>query len=159
MDVARARRYAQPTLRLDGRAVSPEAGALVSHCLTAIVLPSLPPQRPTSVVGIERALEATLAGLIAATGADWGDGWAMRPLSNGSFTGEPVSRVHFGKVLDALHRAGVVEIAPGFQDRASGRTVATRVRLSETGRKLAVDFGVTAGDVRSHFAKAVAERP
>lgn len=71
-DIAQARRLAQPLLRLDGCPVSSEAKALVSHLLNQIVLPSLPPQRPTSVVGIERALGATLAGLVAAAGAEWG---------------------------------------------------------------------------------------
>ena len=152
-DVARARRLAQPVLRLNGRAVSYEALALVSHCLNELVLPSLPAQRPTSVGRIREAMEATLAGLIEATGAEWGDGWLRRPLSNDSFTSEPVSRVQFGKVLRGLDRAGLVEIAPGFQDRASGRTAATRLRLSDAGRKLASDYGVTVGNVGSHFAK------
>lgn len=150
-EIARARRYAPPVLRLAGRPVSPEAGRLVSRCLASIVLASLPPQRPTSVAGIEQALGATWAGLLGALEAEWGDGWTRRPLANGSFTGEPVSRVHFGKVLDALQGAGLVEIAPGFQDRATGRAVATRVRLTDAGRKLAADYGITREDIRRHF--------
>ena len=153
-NAAQARRYAQPLLRLDGRAVSREAAALVSHCLTTIVLPSLPLQRPSSHAGIEQALEATLAGLIEATGAEWGDGWLRRPLSNGSFTAEPVSRVHFGRVLSALSAAGLVEIAPGFLDRTTSRASETRVRLSEAGRKLATDYEVTGSNLGLHFAKA-----
>lgn len=152
-NAANVRRYAQPLLRLDGRAASPEAAALVSQCLAEILLPSLPPQRPSSLAGIERALAAALAGLIAATGAEWGDGWTRRPMSNGSFTGEPVSRVHFGRVLAALDRAGLVEIAPGFQDRATGRAAATRVRLSEAGRELAAAHGVAVSNAGWHFAK------
>lgn len=153
-DAAKARRYAQPVLRLDGRAVSPQAQALVSHCLNQLVLPALPPQRPSSVTGIERALAATLAGLIDAAGTEWGEGWLRRPLSNASFTGEPVGRVHFGKALGALDAAGLVEIVPGFQDRATGRTASTRIRLSAAGSELAADCGVTASDIGLHFAKA-----
>jgi hypothetical protein len=152
-DMSRVRRLAQPVLRLDGVAVSREACSLVSHCLQDVILPYLPPQRPSSLAGIERALGATLAGLIQSTGADWGDGWLRRPLSNGSFTGEPVSRVQFGKVLDGLDRAGLLEIAPGFMDRVANRAAATRIRLAETGRKLAADYGMTGSNVGSHFDK------
>lgn len=152
-DAARARRYSQPLLSLDGRAVSPEAQALVSHCLAELVLPALPPQRPTSVASIRRAVEAILAGLVAAAGAEWGGGWARRPLSNASFTREPVGRVQFAKVREALDRAGLLDTAPGFLDRtAGGAGVDTRLRLSEAGRELAAEHGVTIGSARDHFA-------
>jgi hypothetical protein len=155
-DVAQARRYAQPILRLDGQAVSTAATGLVSHCLNEIVLPSQPPQRPSSVVGIRRALEAMIAGLIGAYSREWGDGWVRRPLSHDSFTGEAVGRTQFGKVLTALEAAGLIAIAPGFQDRSCpfGRRRETRLRLTEAGRKLAADYGVTESDVGLHFAKA-----
>lgn len=156
-EVAKARRYAQPVLRLDGRAMSPEAAALVSHCLECIVLPSLPPQqrRPSSVPQIRQALGGMLAGLIAAAGRDHGAGWLRRPLSNGSFTGEPVGRAQFRKALDAMHRAGLLDLTAGFLDRTAGphgRGADTRIRLSEAGRKLAADYGVTLGSKGLHFA-------
>lgn len=159
-DISQALRYAQPTLRLAGRAVSGEAKALVSYCLNEIVLPSLPPQRPSSLEGIERALEAMLAGLVAATAADWGDGWLRRPLANGSFTAEPVSRVQFSKAMNALEAIGVIDAIAGRKGGAAGtayRRTETRLRLSGDGRKLAESFGVTQGSVSSHFDMPIAE--
>lgn len=152
-NLAEARRLAQPVLRLGWKAVSPEAKALVSHCLEVLILPSLPSQRPSSVAGIKRAAEGTLGGLVEATGLQWGDGWLRRPLSNNAFTDEPVSRVQFRKVLDALSTSGLVEIAQGFLDRQSSRAVSTRLRLSEAGRNLVVEYGVTIGNSGSHFAR------
>lgn len=154
-NIAEARRLAQPVLRLGWNAVSPEAKALASHCLEVLILPSLPSQRPSSVAGIKRAVEGTLGGLVEATGLHWGDGWLRRPLSNNAFTDEPVSRVQFRKVLDALSASGLVEVAQGFLDRKSSRAVSTRLRLSEAGRKLAADYGVTIGNTGPHFARTV----
>lgn len=160
-DISQARRLAQPLLSLDGYAVSSEAKALVSHLLNRIVLPSLPPQRPTSVESIGRALGATLAGLVAAAGAEWGDGWLRRPLSKESYSTEPVSRVQFLKVLTALEAAGLVQIIKGVRggERGVAPSIQTRVRLSETGRELAVSSGVTLGNARSHFDLPIAEDP
>lgn len=151
-DLAQARRYAQPLLRLGGSAVSPEALALVSHCLNVHVLPALPPQRPTSAVRIKAALGATLAGLMAARGADWGGGWTRRPLSHQSLAAEPIGRTHFLKVLRTLEADGLVEVAKGFLDRKAGRGAETRLRLTEAGLTLATEYGVAQGDVSSHFA-------
>lgn len=162
MEVSRARRYAQPILRLDGRAVSPLAVELVSHCLNTLVLPSLPPQRPTSVNRLQRAVEGTLAGLIAATVADWGDGWLRRPLSNDSFTGGPVGRAPFSKMLRTLDMHGVIEIAAALKGGPEGRGYRrsdTRLRLTAAGRKLADDYGVTGDNVGMHFAVPLSQDP
>lgn len=145
---ARARRYAQPVLRFGGQAVSPEARALVAHCLSELVLPSLPSQqkRPSSLPAIERATEGTLAGLIAAQAQ--GDGWARRPMSATSFTADSgVSRGQFLKVCQALEVAGLIERAAGSYDRSGPvpRGVETRFRLSDSGRDLVASYGALNG--------------
>jgi len=152
-NLAEARRLAQPVLRLGWQAVSPEAKALVSHGLEAVLLPPLPPQRPSSVAGIKRALEGTLGGIVEAPVLPWGDGWLRRPLSNNAFTDEPVSRIQFRKVLEVLSASGLVEMSKGFFDRETEREVSTRLRLSEAGRNLIAEYGVTIGNSGSHFAR------
>lgn len=146
-EISKARRYRQPLLRLSGKALSQEAKELVSHCLNEIVLPKfsvLSKPRPTSVERMQGAVEALLAGLLI-EGPEWGAGWARRPLSNDSFSGEPVGRVVFSKVLSAMTEAGLVDVATGAGTRE------TRLRLSETGRGLAESYGVTLGNTGLHF--------
>ncbi len=154
-DVSWALRLRQPVLRLDGRAVSSEAQALVSHVLDTIVLPSLPPQRPTSIANMRKAVEALLAGLLAAQEAEWGEGWRSRPLSNGSFTGETVGRTQFLKALGALERAGMLDRVGGFRGRDAAQTgkpgVDTRLRLTGEALRIAEGFGVAIGNVGQHF--------
>jgi hypothetical protein len=154
-ELAAARRYAQPILTLEGRAVSPEAKALVAHVLGEIVLPTLTPQqrRPSSIPAIERALEGALAGLILA--AAEGDGWRRRPMSNDSFTSEPVSAGQFRKVYAALSAAGLVETAPAFFDRSGpvARGAETRLRLSKAATSAAAAFAIPVG-LSQHFAKS-----
>ena len=153
MQRASVRRFAQSHLSLGGRPATPEATALVAHCLTGIVLPSLPPQqkRPSSVPAIERATAGTIGGLVSSSAV--GDGWARRPLAASSFTGEPgISRGQFLKVYLALAASGLIEIAPGFFDRAGPvtRGAETRLRLTDAGVALAASFGVKAGG-EQHF--------
>lgn len=150
---ASVRRIAQSRLSLGGRPATPEATALVAHCLNVIVLPFLPSQqrRPSSVPAIERAAAGTIGGLIASSGL--GDGWARRPLASSSFTGEPgISRGQFLKVFRSLEANGLIETAPGFFDRSGPvtRGAETRVRLTGTGKALVASFGVKAGG-EPHF--------
>lgn len=149
--IAKARRFAQPQLKLEGLAVSIEAKAFVAHCLAIIVLPSLPSQRqrPSSLAAIERAVEGTLSGLSLAAG----DGWLRRPMSNDSFTSEPVSIRQFRKALNALLEAGLVRRIEGYADwtGAFGKSADTRLSLSENGWRLAASFGIERDDVRLHF--------
>jgi len=157
-EVAKARKFAPPVLTLGRRAVSPEAEALVAHCLQEIVLPSLPPgkKRPTTVPAIQRALEGALGGLIEAGGQ-----WLRRSMDRNSFRAEPGITVdQFSKVKDALVAAGFVQHAPGFIDR-SGMAVGgvqTRLRLSQEGLELAASFGVT-GPPESHFCEPSGPQP
>ena len=149
-DLSTARRYAPPRLSLRWRAVSPEAKALVSHCLNTVILPSLTAQqkRPSSVPAIERATEGLLGGLLVLEVAQW----ARRPLSASSFTEEPVSRNQFVKVLRALEAAGLIERRGGGYDRSGpvARGVETRLRLSETGRELDATHRIS-GSPERHF--------
>jgi hypothetical protein len=143
-------RYASPRLQLGRRAVSPEAKALVAHCLTSIILPSLTAQRKrrSSLPGIERATEGLLGGLVALRDAQW----ARRPMSESSFIGGPgISRGQFVKVLNALESAGLIE-REGVQFHRenplpSGRE--TRLRLTEAGKALARGHRVA----QTHFAE------
>ena len=144
-----AKRFAPPRLTLGRRAVSPEAKALVVHCLERIVLPSLIGQqkRPSSITAITAATEGLLGGLLALTGEQW----ARRPMSHGSFTAEPgISSGQFRKALAALEGAELIERSGGGYDRSGpvARGIETRLRLTETGRQLAASFGAEAG----HFA-------
>lgn len=142
MPVSKAdvRRYAPERLALSGRAVSPQAKALVDHCLNVIVLPSLSGQqlRPSSLSAVERATEGLLAGLILA------DGWQRRPLSHASFQGEAVSRLAFLRAYQPLSEAGLIDTVSGHFDRAGpqSRGHETRMKLSEAGRELGVQFGL-----------------
>lgn len=149
--VAKARRYAQDLLHLCGLAVSPEAKALVGHCLTEIVLPSLPAQRqrPSSLEAIHKSVEGLLAGLSLAGG----DGWLRRPMSNDSFTAEPVSVRQFRKALDAMLSAGLIVRIEGYSDWTGtfGKSADTRLSLTDDGWKLAASFGIEREDVRLHF--------
>lgn len=124
---ASGRRYAPPRLNLGRRAVSPEAKALVAHCLTELVLPSLTEQqkRPSSLPKIEAAMEGLLGGLLALR-----DGrWARRPLSDSSFRDEPgISRDQFLKVLRALEAAGLIERRGGGYDRTHPAGPALSIR-------------------------------
>lgn len=150
-EVARARKFAPPVLTLGRRAVSPEAKALVAHCLQEIVLPSLPAgkKRPTTIPAIQRALEGALGGLIEADGR-----WLRRSMDRNSFRTEPgITVEQFSKVRGALVGAELVDYAPGFLDRsgmvASG--VQARLRLTEVGRGLVASFGVS-GPPEEHFS-------
>jgi hypothetical protein len=151
--LAAARRYAQPLLTFEARAVSPEAKALVSHCLNELILPSLPAQqrRRTTIPAIQKATVGTLASLIAATGVY--DGWTRRPMSTESFTGEGVSRAQFLKVSEPLTDAGLIEVAPGYLDNSGPVAwgAATRLRLSHGGKTLAESYGVLES-WQGHFA-------
>ena len=155
-EAVRARRYAQPQLTLEGRAVSPEAKALVLYVSDEIVLASLSPsqKRPTSVPAIRQATEGTLAGLLLALCLPYGDGWLRRSMSNESFTKEAVGIRQFRKVKDALQGAGLAEIIDGYADfsERSGKNADTRIRLSEAGLQLAERHGIAQQDVRLHFA-------
>ena len=153
LERASVRRFAQSHLSLGGRPATPEATALVAHCLDTIVLPSLPPQqkRPSSVPAIERAAAGTIGGLVASSAV--GDGWARRPLAASSFTGElGISRGQFLKVYRSLEANGLIETAPGYFDRSGPvtRGAETRVRLTGAGKALIASFGVKAGG-EPHF--------
>lgn len=143
-------RYAPPRLDLGKRAVSPEAKALVAYCMDELILPSLTGQqkRPSSLPKIALATEGLLGGLIALKGAQW----ARRPLSDSSFTQEPVSRNQFVKALDALTTAGLIERSGGSYDRQGpvARGLDTRLRLTEAGRELVASYGLS-GDLETHF--------
>lgn len=143
---SRAGSYAPPRLSLEKRAVSPEAKAIVAHCLDVVILPTLTGQqkRPSSLPAIHRATEGLLGGLIALRGAQW----ARRPLSDSSFTQEPgISRNQFVKALRALETAGLIERSGGGYDRSGpvARGTETRLRLTEAGWELVSDFGVEGG--------------
>jgi hypothetical protein len=140
-------RYASPRLQLEMRAVSPGAKALVAHCLTSIILPSLTVQqkRSRSLPAIERATEGLLGGLVALRDAQW----ARRPMSETSFIGGPgISRGQFVKVLAALEGAGLIERNRSqFEEgelAPKGRE--TRIRLTQVGRALAGAYRVAAKD-------------
>ncbi len=148
-EAAKARRWAPSVLRLTMEAVSPEAKALVSHCLDHVVIPAQPAERqlrPSSVERMGRALGALLAGVISAPEDHYANGWLRRPLGTDSFSFEPVGRDQFRRVLDAMQAAGLVEVLAGRNGHDS------RVRLSQAGRKLAADYGMTTGNVALHFA-------
>lgn len=151
----KARRFAQDRLTLGRRAVSPEAKALVAHCLSEIVLPKLPAQqkRPTSLPAIEAATAALLGGLLVAMSQ--GDGWVRRPLSWSSFTGETIGRRQFLKVYKELEAVGCLEVVPFYFDRSGpvARGAETRVRLAPEGVATAAGFGVDASNAREHFAE------
>lgn len=139
-----------PWVDLGWRAVSPEAHSLVSHCLEKLIFPNLPLQQkgPASLVGLKLAVEGLLGGLTALEGVNWG----RRPIGVVSFKQEPVSHRQFHKVLTGLEKAGLIERKGGRYDRsepgASG--LDARVRLTETGRKLAEAHGITEGSTQ-HF--------
>ena len=142
--------YAPPRLDLDKSAISPEAKALVSHCLEALILPSLTDsqKRPTSLPALKRGTECLLGGLCALKVAQW----ARRPMSTARFTKEPVSRNQFMKVLDPLVTAGLIERSGGSYDRVGPvpRGLDTRLRLAIAGWELLELFGLGEGEL-DHF--------
>jgi hypothetical protein len=143
-------RYASRRLQLGRRAVSPEAKALVAHCLAGIVLPSLTAQqkRASSLPAIERATEGLLGGLVALRDAQW----ASRPMTETSFIGAPgISRGQFVKALNALEGAGLIEREKGHSHEGGSAPKAseTRLRLTEAGKALARDHGVA----QAHFSE------
>jgi hypothetical protein len=143
-------KFAPPRLELGRRAVSPAAQALVAYCMDVLILPSLTGQqkRPSSVPKIAVATEGLLGGLIALRGAQW----ARRPLSDSSFTEEPVSRDQFVKAMDALETAGLIDRSGGSYDRTGpvARGMDTRLRLTKAGRQLVASYGLS-GDPETHF--------
>lgn len=83
-----------------------------------------------------------------------GDGWLRRPMSNDSFTSEPVSIRQFRKALDAMFAAGLVISLDGYLDRTGpvARGAERRLAMTEAGRALAAAHGIDLNDLGSHFA-------
>ena len=146
-------------MALAGEPRSDVGRALVARVMTSIVLPSLPPQqrRPSSLPHIERAAGAMLADLLTAASAR---AWCLRSLDDHSFTGLPVRRRQFRKVLNALNAGGYLQSFAGYTltevsdaadwpDFTRGRPLA--LRASEKLIALAEAGGIGLKHVRRHF--------
>jgi hypothetical protein len=143
---------------LRGGPITELGNAFVARLIGDILTKGLPPQRPSSVSKLNRAVGAMIADLLLASASGH---WSRRKLDVHSFDIGDVKLTMFRRSRDALERAGLMCSIPGYPvrlpDVAGERERMPRLQTcfvpTDSLHRMASDFGILPKDYDKHFSE------